>query len=248
MKNEQLLEILRGLGLTDNEAEVYLTSLSLGPTTILKISKASEIRRTTVYSIVESLKKKGLIHVEPAGLKQLYVAESPDRLDNIVEEKKRSLEQLLPQFKALYNLKGKESVIQYYEGLASIKNIYETILKPLKPGDDYLVMSDLQKFFDMDRKYFENYAAKRIKTSIKARLISTDSKQARYMQQYARNMNHEIKILPETYKLSIDMMIVPGRVTIFNLEEPISAISIENQSIVDMQKNMFNLIWSSISK
>ena len=68
------------------------------------------------------------------------------------------------------------------------------------------------------------------------------------MQQYARNMNHEIKILPETYKLSIDMMIVPGRVTIFNLEEPISAISIENQSIVDMQKNMFNLIWSSISK
>ena len=88
MKNEQLIEILKEIGLSENEAEVYLTSLSLGPTTILKIAKSSGIGRTTVYSVIETLKNKGLIHIKPVGLKQLYVAEHPDRLENIIENKK----------------------------------------------------------------------------------------------------------------------------------------------------------------
>lgn len=246
MKNPRLLDVLKNLGLTENEASVYLTSLSLGPTTILKISKSSQIRRTTVYSIIESLKNKGLMHIKPTGLKQLYVAEAPDLLDNIIKNKKSALEKLLPQFNALYNLKGSESTINYYEGLPAVKNIYETFLKPLKRGDDYLVISDMQKFFDLDRKYFENYLEKRTKSPVRARLISTDSEQARYMKKYARNMNHEIKILPAKSKLSVDVMIVPNKLTIFNLEEPISAISIENKSIIELHRDMFEIIWRGL--
>lgn len=247
MKNEQLISILNEIGLSENEAEVYLTSLSLGPTTILKIAKSSGIRRTTVYSVVETLKDKGLMHIKPAGLKQLYVAEHPDRLDNIVENKKRSLKKFLPEFTALYNLKGGESTVKYYEGLSAVKNIYETILDPMRPGDDYLVISDLEKFFvKTDKKYFEDFLEKRIKSGVKARLIATDSERTRYMKQYARNMNHEIRILPEGSKLSVDTMIVPQKVTIFNLDEPISAISLENNAMIEMHKELFEIIWRSL--
>lgn len=247
MKNQQLTDVLHGIGLSENESQVYLTSLSLGPTTILKIAKSSQIRRTTVYSVVETLKTKGLMHIKPAGLKQLYVAEHPDRLENIINDKKRSLEKLLPEFTALYNLKGGESTVKYYEGLNAIKNIYETILDPLKPGDDYLVIGDVEKFFlDNDKKYFEDFLEKRIKSRVKARLLVTNSEKARYMKQYEKNMNHEVKILPESSKLSVDTMIVPGKVTIFNMEEPISAISLENKAMVEMHKELFEIIWRSI--
>ena len=247
MKNEQLTEILKEIGLSENEAQVYLTSLSLGPTTILRIAKSSGIRRTTVYSVVETLKNKGLMHIKPAGLKQLYVAEHPDRLDNIIENKKRSLEKLLPEFTALYNLKGGESTVKYYEGLGAVKNIYEIILDPMKPGDDYLVISDLEKFFvKTDNKYFEDFLEKRIKSRVKARLIATDSERARYMKQYSRNMNHEVKILPEGSKLSVDVMIVPQKVTIFNLDEPISAVSLENKAMIEMHRELFEIIWASL--
>ncbi len=247
MKNQQLSNILHSLGLTKNEASVYLASLLLGPTTILKLAKASEIRRTTVYSVVETLKVKGLIHVKPAGLKQLYEAEHPDHLGNMIEGKKRALENLLPQFTALYNLKGGESTVKYYEGLGAIKNIYETILNPLKPNDDYLVVSDLEKFFsNTDKKYFEGFLQKRIKSRVNARLIVTDSERARYMKQYAPNMHHEVRILPQGSKLSIDMMIVPQKVTIFNLTEPISAISLENNAMIEMHKELFEIIWRSL--
>ena len=247
MKNEQLVEILKEIGLSENEAQVYLTSLSLGPTTILRIAKSSGIRRTTVYSVVETLKNKGLIHIKPQGLKQLYVAENPDKLDSIIENKKRSLMKLLPEFTALYDLKGGESTVKYYEGLNAVKNIYETILDPMKPSDDYLVISDLEKFFvKTDQKYFEEFLEKRIKSRVKARLISTDSERARYMKQYARNMNQEVRILPEGSKLSVDTMIVPQKVTIFNLDEPISAVSLENNAMIQMHRELFEIIWRSL--
>ena len=247
MKNEQLIEILNNIGLSNNEAEVYLTSLSLGPTTILRIAKSSGIRRTTVYSVVETLKNKGLMHIKPYGFKQLYVAEHPERLQNMIEGKKMALEKLLPEFTALYNLKGGESTVKYYEGLNAVKNIYETILDPMKPGDDYLVIGDIEKFFqDTDKKYFENFLEKRIKSRVKARLLVTDSERARHMKQFARNMNHEVKILPKGSKLSVDTMIVPQKVTIFNMEEPVSAVSIENREMIDMHKELCEIIWSSI--
>jgi sugar-specific transcriptional regulator TrmB len=247
MKNQQLSEVLHDLGLSENEAQVYVTSLSLGPTTILKIAKSSQIRRTTVYSVIETLKNKGLMHIKPAGLKQLYVAEHPDRLENIIESKKRALQKLLPEFQALYNLKGGESTVKYYEGLSAVKNIYETILDPLKPGDDYLVIGDIEKFFsNADKKFFEDFLEKRIKSRVKARLLVIESDRAHNMKQFARNMNHEVKILPLGSKLSVDTMIVPGKVTIFNMEEPISAISLENNAMVEMHKELFEIIWRSI--
>ncbi len=246
-KNQQLSDVLYDIGLSENEAQVYLTSLSLGPTTILRISKSSGIRRTTVYSVVETLKTKGLMHIKPAGLKQLYVAEHPDRLDNIVESKKRNLEKLLPEFTALYNLKGGESTVKYYEGLTAIKNIYETILDPLKPGDDYLVIGDSEKLFlETDKGYFEDFLQKRIKSRVKARLLVTNTERARYMKQYSRNMNHEVKFLPEGSKLSVDVMIVPQKVTIFNLDEPISAVSLENKAMIEMHRELFEIIWRSL--
>ncbi len=245
-KNEQLEQILIDLGLTENEATVYLASLSLGPTTVLNIAKAAELRRTTVYSVVEALKRKGLMHIELHGLKQLFVAEHPDKLESILDTRKNALARVLPQFTALYNLKGKESTLRYYEGLESIKTIYDTILEPMRPNDYYLVMGDMQKFFDMDREYFEDFFKKRVKAIKNARLIVTDNEQARYMQKFAKQFNHEIRVLPKGSELAVDVMIVPQKVTIFSLDEPLSAVSLENKSIIEMHRQLFEIMWNAL--
>lgn len=247
MKNQQLLTVLEDLGLSQNEALVYLTSLSLGPSTILGISKAAQIRRTTVYPIIESLKKKGLMHIEPNGFKQLFAAEHPEKLESVLETKKHSLKRLFPEFLSLYNLKGGESTIRYYEGLESVKTIYDTVLDSMKPKDDYMVISDTETFFNMDPEYFENFLKKRSSANIRARLLVTNSSRAQHMKQYAKNMNHEIKILPENTHLAVDVMITPQQVVIFNLEQPVSAVQIINNTTIKFQQQMFEIVWNSIA-
>jgi len=248
MKNNQLLQILNDLGLTENESRVYLTSLSLGSSTILSIAKNAQIQRTTVYSVMDALKKKGLAHIELSGFKQLYSAEHPEKLVSMIEHKKNDLEKHLPEFLSLYNMKGGESTLKYYEGVEAVKSIYDTILDPMKPSDDYLVISNLQKFIDIDEKYFKKFLDKRIKSRVKARLIATDSEQARYMKKYSQQMNHEVRILPKGTVLSTDIMIVPHKVTIFNLEQPISGISIENTTTIQTHKEMFEIMWNSLEE
>ncbi|KXJ98680.1 MAG: Sugar-specific transcriptional regulator TrmB [Parcubacteria bacterium OLB19] len=73
MKNfEKLLVILNKIGLTDNESRVYLASLQLGPAKVAQLSRISNVKRTTIYPIVESLHRKGLIFEKEVGLKKIF--------------------------------------------------------------------------------------------------------------------------------------------------------------------------------
>ena len=68
MQKEDIKEILIDFGLSEHEALVYLSSLMLGPSTVNKIAKHSGVKRTTVYPVVESLKRKGIMNIQLKGL------------------------------------------------------------------------------------------------------------------------------------------------------------------------------------
>src|SRR3989338_2088114 len=116
MKKTQLLEVLKNLGLSTNEASVYFASLALGPATIIRIARSAEMKRSTVYSVIEGLQQRGLMTIEVKGFKKLYSAEDPVKLEKILESRQKDFRSVLGEFAALYNLKGGESFIKYYQG------------------------------------------------------------------------------------------------------------------------------------
>lgn len=246
MKNTKLLGVLSDLGLNENESKVYLASLSLGPTTVLKIAQSAEIKRTTVYSVIESLKQKGLMRIELKGFKEFFVAEDPEKLQTVLEVRREKLREYLPEFSALYNLKGGESLVKYYEGLESIKGVYEQFLKEIRPSDFYCVISDMQQFLDLDEEYFADYFERRAKAGIKVRSLLQDTEEARHYQKFGLNFSQNIKILSKDTKLSANLVITPRKIFITQLIAPIMGIVIENQSIITLQKEMFEMIWSGL--
>jgi len=246
MKNNKLLKILINFGLSDNEANVYLSSLSLGPTTILKISKATSMKRTTIYSVVESLKQKGLMNMELKGWKRLFVAENPEKLNNILKAKQEELKNNLPQLLAMYNLKGSEGFIKYYEGLEAIKSVYENLLEDIKAHDYYYVVCDTKQWLALDQKYFLNFIKRRAKYNIKIRLLLQDSKIAREHKKMEKIFNEKIKFLPQGTSLTTDLIVIPKRVVIHQLTQPTIAMVIENNSIIQMHRELFELIWKTI--
>ena len=246
MKNNKLLDILKDLGLSENEAKVYLSVLSLGSSTILKIARNADMKRTTIYSVIESLRQKGLILVEMQGIKQLFVAENPENLISILENRKRKFQDFLPEFLALYNLKGGEGFIKYYEGLESVKNIYEELLKEAKPHEDYLVITDQQQWHNLDANYFQKFIEKRAKLNLNIKILMCDSDIARQHKKFEKNYNEQIKILDKDKKIDINLIITPRKLVIHQLVDPIMAIVIENKSIIKMQKQFFDIIWEMI--
>src|SRR3989344_8754572 len=81
------------IGLNDNEREVYLAILRAGKITHERVSRATGVNRTTVYSIAEKLKKLGLI-AEDLGAKVSYLSpEGLDALPRIFEKEEQKLKE-----------------------------------------------------------------------------------------------------------------------------------------------------------
>ncbi|MEY4722500.1 MAG: hypothetical protein RLZZ324_13 [Candidatus Parcubacteria bacterium] len=75
---------LETLGLSQNEAKVYLASLRTGPTTAQMLAAKSGISRPTTYIMIESLMKKGLMSSYIKGKKKFFAAANPNQLTYIV--------------------------------------------------------------------------------------------------------------------------------------------------------------------
>ncbi|MDD5050272.1 MAG: helix-turn-helix domain-containing protein [Candidatus Pacebacteria bacterium] len=243
---ESLLKTLLDFGLSDKEAKVYLTALELGSTSVLKISQLSSLKRPTVYLVVESLLKKGLMSVEVKGFKKNYKAENPDRLETIFNERKQELLKSLPYFQEIYAQDKSSSFIKYYEGLSAIKLVYSDLLAEIKTGDDYLVIGNQEEWLSLDSKFFQKFIEKRAELKINLRLLFQDSTVAREHKKYERNFNEKIKILPKQTSLTTNLVITPRKVIIHQLKSPTLAIVIENQNVSRMNKEMFEIIWNSI--
>lgn len=81
-------KFLEELGLSDKESKVYLALLEVETDSVIDLAKKTDINRTTIYPVLESLSKKGLISEVKVDKKIRYAAESPERLETYVERRK----------------------------------------------------------------------------------------------------------------------------------------------------------------
>lgn len=176
----------------------------------------------------------------------MYVAERPEKLEAIINAKKELLRKALPEFSALYNLGGGESFVKYYEGWQANKAIFLELLKEVKPHDDYLVITNQEKWYKLDPKFFQKFIEKRARLNIKIRLLLQDSKIAREHKKLQKNFNEKIKILPRGTVLNTNLIVLQHKIVIHQLITPYIAIVIENKSVVRMCREMFEIIWHSI--
>ena len=91
MSDDENTDLLLGLGLSLNQARVYLTILKLEKATVGEIAKLSKVRREDVYRLLPSLEKMGLIERLLGKPAQIQAAPISDALNLLVaEEQSRS--------------------------------------------------------------------------------------------------------------------------------------------------------------
>lgn len=127
---------LSEIGFSDKEVKVYTSALELGESSVLEISRKSKINRTTVYPILNSLKEKGLVSFIQNGKKQLFFAESPEKLKTYVDTKirefeanKEKLPELIKQLSAFENRRSNKPIVRFYEGNDGISSMLEEFLE-----------------------------------------------------------------------------------------------------------------------
>jgi sugar-specific transcriptional regulator TrmB len=99
MSNDENTDLLLGLGLSLNQARVYLAILKLEKTTASGIAKFSKVRREDIYKILPSLEKMGLIERLMGKPTQIRATPISDALSFLVAEEKSKADERLTTMK-----------------------------------------------------------------------------------------------------------------------------------------------------
>src|SRR3989338_5287460 len=108
-----LLTKLNELGLTSDEAKVYLAVLELGGSYVSAIAKKSRTHRVVCYKILDDLAAKGLVSSFMKNKIKYYAVENPRTLVNQQEEKLKLAKNLLPELFSITNALAYKPKIQY---------------------------------------------------------------------------------------------------------------------------------------
>ena len=247
--NQKLITALLELGLRENEANLYLAGLQLGPTTILKLAKYSGIKRSTIYGIIDNLKQKELCYEQMDGWKKSYAMSEPTKLKNILETKKQELDKILPEFEAVTNLDQRSSSVEYYKGLEGIKKVYQEVQTNIKDGGFHYIFGDLKIWYDLDKDFIEQYITQKAKISIKfdysVKAIFKKDERSLLNMKNQDKLNMQIRLVDQLKDFS-NIILTQEFLLIQQLSEPIHGIVIRNPGAIKAQKEMFEMLWERL--
>jgi sugar-specific transcriptional regulator TrmB len=239
------------LGFTQKEASVYLALLELGKRTVSPIARSANINRTTVYDILDSLIAKGLVSASGKEPLQEYLAESPEKIINMVERqiKKNQLTlqsalSLVPQLKSIHNISDRPKV-RFYEGKEGLEQVYEDTLTSHETILAYANVDDMHKVLP---EYFPKYYPRRVKKGIHIRAITPSNKAG--IDRISKNKEEarESALVPVgKIHFSPEINIYDNKVMIASLKEKLGII-IESKEISDAMKTIFEMAWAEAKR
>ncbi|OGY72188.1 MAG: hypothetical protein A3E05_01325 [Candidatus Jacksonbacteria bacterium RIFCSPHIGHO2_12_FULL_44_12] len=239
-------EVLKTIGLSEKEAQVYLGLLELGRGTVSAVARRAGINRTSGYHLLDSIIAKGLVSVSGKEPKQEYVAESPDKIIALLKKqleadvaRLKAAEELVPQLKSLHNVTNRPRV-RFYEGKEGLMQVYEDTLTSHEPILAYATFEDMHRTLP---NYFPLYYKRRAAKGIYIRGIVPDTEMARERIKHNQKEKREVALIPaDKFYFSPEINIYDNKVMIASWREKLGII-IESDEIADAMKKIYELAW-----
>jgi len=260
---EKTILALRGAGLSEKGARVYLALFELGGAFPSQIAGRTKLQRSTVYEILADLSIKGLISEIEKRNKYFYTIENPKRLLRFSErsiiraqENNEKLKEFLPELEGLYGGVTNKPIVSHFEGADGVMEIYEDHISTQKKYEmlGFVNIAELMRF--LPQKKYREYAQKKERFGITSRGIIPDTSEDRaYEKLIYKSVKQKILpqvrfVLKEEFPWKGDITIYgTNKVSIINFsEQQVAGIIIESETIHKMMRMIFELAWKGALK
>ena len=243
-----ILQELEQLGLSSEEAKVYLSIVELGGGYVSTIAKKAGINRVACYHTLGKLLDKEIISCLEKNNVKFFTIENV----RIIADKQRELlkkaEKLVPELSAMVNKSAYKPKTQYYEGVNGIKHIFEDTLTTKNELLGYTNLANLPKI--LPPEYLRNYASRKMNLKIKTRMLSPISDDGlKYLNRYYpedfdRNLVEILFVNPKQFPFEYEINIYDNKVAIISLNpDEIIGLLIESNIYANTERAIFNLSW-----
>tara|TARA_R110002072_G_scaffold169422_2_gene323057 strand:+ start:2785 stop:3549 length:765 start_codon:yes stop_codon:yes gene_type:complete len=240
---------LTELGLKENEAKVYIACLQkpLGML-VHEVVSMTDLKRSTVDLILLRLRKQRYITRYKQGARWVYCAEDPSKIAHSVEDKITEFKDFIPSLLGVIGHGGVPN-IKFYEGRDAVESIYNDILLTSKRlmGQDYeiAVISSGSDLISLLPNHYPQFVKKRIKAGIPTRILAPSNEISKTLYRCSEPQLRKSRFFNNgEFSFRIEINIFADKVAFINFTEPsVIGIIIENATIADSMKAIFNMLW-----
>lgn len=249
----EFVRTLTQIGLPENQARVYVSCLQIGEGSVLRIAKEAQLKRPTVYLLLDELEKSGLVIKVQKGNKSVYRPMDPEKIIIDLQQKVQIARDLLPSLKTIDNRDLGKPTIRITETISGVQEIYKNIFLHMKhhPEEKLRIYGSLkdavENFKDTVIDFF--YEIMR-ESQHQIREIGNDDAETRlyYRKSHRINPNHEIRFIRPGINgrfFQTDNMLYGNSLVIFSVKKEIFAITIESAGVAETYRTLFDMAWQS---
>lgn len=257
LKDTNLHYLLKQVGLTYNEAEVYLYLLQMGTKLGAAIHSDLKLDKSSCYRALNNLTEKNLIYAVGEERNRQFTANPPEHVEALV----RAEEQKLLQTKKSLN-EFQTLIKQYTKNHYQDKNV--TIITT-EAGHKQYMEARLKCISKLIRElggrstasqYLSNYdehvaehIAKRVKAGIFLRQLVPFGEIDEIWEKSSHEMNKEARELPENFQAPASFSVWDDMVAINSKEKGNHiGVMIKDPLIATLMTSMFDHIWNNVGK
>jgi HTH-type transcriptional regulator, sugar sensing transcriptional regulator len=246
---KSLRNSLKELGLTHHEADLYMVSLALGPTSIVNLAKHLGISRPNVYKVISGLEKHGLAkYSDKNRFNRHFTVESPTLVLEKIREKKETMTELdheivsaLPGLLTKYHQGEALTKIKVLQGKEQFLKIFNQSLE--EEGKEIRYFGAAHEFigfisWEAEKKWIK----RRVKKNIKLKALLLPSQDTETLKSKDEMELRETRILKGAWPFVTSFQLFANKVVIWQPKAPL-AVLIEDQYMVEMMKSLFDWAW-----
>lgn len=240
---------LKELGLTESEANLYITSLALGPATIVSLAGHLNIPRPNVYKGIAGLERNGLAKFsERKRYTRTFVVEPPTvvleklrQKREIISDLDQTLVGVMPDLLAQYHQGETPTKIKIFEGREQYIRAFFSVLDETKTESLFFGSAkDAINLLSWEKE--REWLQEKVKRGLRSKALFLPSDEAETLKAGDKEQLRETRILKNATLFIASFQIFGNKAFIWQPKASL-VISIEDECIVQMLRSIFTVLW-----
>lgn len=245
-------DILTKLGLSINEAKVYLALLKKNTSQVAEIVTLSGVPQKMIYYILQKLMHKGLCALMPGKVKKYKPANPSVAISKFIiqsEEQIEMAQNMVIELEKQYKIGQRETnPLEYIEIIQSGTQVVEKFLSIVKKAKEEILAFTKGPYALKFENNKEGLNAIKRGIIVKSIYEVDDARKADFLKwvETFADAGEEVRI---AYKLPMKLIIFDNKIVMLTLEDRISSqqslttMTIEHSDLAKTLKETFNMYW-----
>jgi len=245
-----IASFLENQGLNVKDIEIYLDIYKHGQSFASSVSHRTGIDRTTVYSVIKRLLKRGVIAQTRINDVSAYLAVSPEvfvnGIDSDIEDliaRKKVANLFVEEMKTVAKSSFNKPKIRIYEGEQAIINLYEETLEKDDLQKAFISLTTLPE--NLKKFLRKRYVGLKLKKGVFSKVLVGETKFSNKYKSWDSHSNRETRIVKShPFNLHSEIMLFGGRkVAIIDFHKQPYGMVISSETLYKTVDGLFDFVW-----